>query len=68
MYCLEDLSRYNLDFTRDIVCGRCVQRLIGCPEPTRKHTARGSEKPTTARKVRSVGQTKGKKAPTGVGG
>lgn len=32
MYCLKDISRYNLDFKRDIVCGTCVQKLVGGKE------------------------------------
>ena len=66
MYCLRDISRYNLDFKRDIVCGMCVQRLISAPEYPRKRIARGSVSPATARKVCGVRQTKGKKTPTGV--
>ena len=64
MYCLEDISRYNLDFKRDIVCHECIQRLV----PYRKYTRRGSKRVATARKVRDVGSGKGKKPPTGVGG
>lgn len=56
MYCLKDVSKYNLDFTRDIVCGECTQRLVG----TKNIPQKRSHKPATARKVRSAGKIKGK--------
>ena len=43
MYCLKDISEYNLDFTRDIVCGRCVQRLIGSPQMSYRTLLRRSQ-------------------------
>jgi len=62
MYCREDLSMYNLDFTREIVCGRCVQRLLGTKNlPQKRHVS-----PATARTVGSRRGRKGKKPPTGV--
>ena len=62
MYCLKDISMYNLDFKRDIVCGTCVQRLLG----TKNLPTRRSQRPRTARTVGGVGSGKGKKPPTGV--
>lgn len=28
MYCLKDLSKWNLDFSADIVCDDCTRRLV----------------------------------------
>jgi len=64
MYCLKDLRKYNLDFTRDIVCGTCTQRLVGAKNIPKKH----HQSLATARKGRGAGSGKGKKPPTGVGG
>lgn len=62
MYCLKDISRYNLDFKRDIVCPECVQKLVGYHEKTPR---RRSEEPATARKVRGADSFKGKSSNRG---
>jgi len=55
MYCLENLSKYNLDFSRDIVCGRCVQRLVGAGNIPQKRP----ESACSGRKVRQLPRIKG---------
>ena len=44
MYCLKDLRKIKqLDFTREIVCGDCVQKLVGSSALPKKHTQKQPE-------------------------
>jgi len=62
MYCTKKIDEGNLNHDKEIICGKCVQKLIGGPGmPTRR-----PKKPATARKVRGAGPGKGKNPPTGV--
>ncbi len=36
MYCLANLEEKTLDFSRDIVCGTCVQKLVGFSTPPKR--------------------------------
>jgi len=55
MYCAKDMSKWNLDFSRDIVCDDCTQKLVGGKELPEFRP----QKPRTARKVRHVGKVRG---------
>ena len=66
MYCLGTLKKYNLDFTRDIVCGTCVQKLLGTKNIPRKYAQKRSQRPRKSQTIGSVGNAVGKKLPTGV--
>ena len=44
MYCEKDLSKYNLDFKRDIVCDRCTQGLVGGKNLPQKRPERRSKR------------------------
>lgn len=36
IYCLANLEEQVLDFSRDIICGTCTQKLIGFSTPPKK--------------------------------
>ena len=66
MYCTKDISMYNLDFKRDIVCGTCVQRLVGTKNIPKKHAQKRHRRRSTCKTIGGVGGRVGKKNATGV--
>ena len=66
MYCTKDIGMYNLDFKRDIVCGTCVQRLLGTKNIPQKHTQKRPHRRSKPQTMGGAYKTMGNKSPTGV--